>query len=539
MKIFNLVRSEFKKNYSKKKLIIITLFLLLSTICFVEIYKWANESRFYTDRINYGIDGYEFNCDLLLKKDNRTNLEELEIMYYKDAIKYYKYLKEIKAHDFSYQNELVDSYLLRAKQQNKIIDDIKENGKDVFSNNCEYLNKELNKSEYLSESNSIYHTLCDRSDEDLKKTYQDNLKEIEMYEKILYENKYYVYLDEFKIVNDYIPLLKEKKVESENDFRAINYRQYNHVRYSRLEQEIISEDMFTNGKNMSFGKVYDDATYEFDNYKNYLRYQDILKKEAEKNKEILIYSTKNDIKHDISYYYDDLWQLRESQYITSKTCINNIFHLSVIVLIIVSITSGGIVSREHNSGTIKNIITTPVKRWKILLSKFIYLILHTYIIWFMLLIIFVIYTGIRLGFSDIFSPKLLYRGGRVVEVNYILYLIKDMLVAGLPMIAFLSILFMLSTVTLNTQITVGITTILSIISPIIWFVIYTTKLYFIKYIPIFYFDLGFILNKSKEYSIFLKNTSIDINLGIIVSLICIVVCYFITNIIYIKRDIKN
>lgn len=538
MKILNLIRSEFKKNYSKKKLIIITLLLFLSTIAFVEMYKWMNESKFYTDRINYRLEDYKTNYNILIKKENKTNLENLKIMYYKDAVKYYEYLKEIKTYDFSYQNVLVDSYLLRAKGQNRIINDTRENGKDKFLNNCEYLDNELIKTGYLDEPNLIYHELCSRSDEEISDFYEDNLKEIELCEKILYENKYYVYLDEFNFKDEYVKLLKEKKVESETDFRAINYIQNLQMEHS-LQKEIISSDEFLNGKDMPFGKVYDDATYQFDSYDLYLKYQNLLKNEAKKNREILVYSTKHDIKHDISYYYDDIWQLQEKQYITSKTCINNIYHLSVVVLIIVAITSSGIVSKEHNSGTIKNIITTPVRRWKILLSKFIYLILHTYIIWFILFIIFIIYTGIRLGFNDIFTPKLLYRDGKIIEVNYILYLIKEIIIAGIPMISFLSILFALSTITLNTAVTVGITTILSIISPIIWIVTYSTKIYFIKYIPFFYFDLGFIHNKSKEYSILLKNTDINIKLGIIVSLVCIIVCYLITNIIYSKRDIKN
>lgn len=49
MKIYNLVKCEFKKNYSKKKLIIITLILLLSTICYVEAYKSFISVPYYID----------------------------------------------------------------------------------------------------------------------------------------------------------------------------------------------------------------------------------------------------------------------------------------------------------------------------------------------------------------------------------------------------------------------------------------------------------------------------------------------------------
>ena len=542
MKIINLVRSEFKKNYSKKKLIIITFLLLISTIFFVELYKYGNEINYhnYGDSIETMLNDAKYNIGKLQNKEKRTNLEEYELYYYNEAIKQYEHLIEIVVDNKSFQYDVVER-LIRANYQNKIIDDIKIHGKEKFLENCVILRNNYPKNDYLvevSETNSIYLHLCELDDENITKLYEDNIKEIKMAKKVLSENKYYVWLEELNIKYGLNDLLIEEKITDESDYRVINSREYQSME-DLINKELISEDEFLNGYDSPYGKIKHDVYYQFDSHSNYANYANKMKEEAKKNKEILLYSTKNDIKHDITFYYDQVWSLGETYYITSKTCINNIFHLSVVVLIIVAITSSGIVSKEHNTGTIKNIITTPVRRWKILLSKFIYLILHTYIIWFMLLIIFIIYTGIRLGFEDIFTPKLLYRSGKVVEVNYILYLIKDMLVAGLPMIAFLSILFMLSTITLNTQITVGVTTILSIICPIIWIVIHTTKFYFIKYIPIFYFDLGFIFNKSKEYSIFLKNTNLDINLGIIVSLICIVVCYFITNLVYIKRDIKN
>ena len=114
-----------------------------------------------------------------------------------------------------------------------------------------------------------------------------------------------------------------------------------------------------------------------------------------------------------------------------------------------------------------------------------------------------------------------------------------MLIAGIPLIAFLSVLFFLSTITLNTAVTVGVTVILAIASPIIWILVHSTSFYSIKYTPLMYFDPGFIINNSKEYSYFIKNTSMDLTLGIVVSIIFIIILYLITNIVYTKRDIKN
>lgn len=539
MKIYNLVKCEFKKNYSKKKIIIITLILLLSTICFVELYNLFHTNLNYMEMISQELNAAKDNYETLKENKNKSNLDEYELLYYENAIKYYEYLVKIDAYDFGYQKELVNEYL-EDIHQNKIIDEIRKDEKEIFLQNCEYLNGDYDREQYYfyNVSNNIYKELCNKSDNELEERYELNKKEIKIYEDILKENKYYYYLDLYSYKDEYTELLKDKKVSDWSDYRAINYRQYETIGHN-LEKTLIREDEFVNGYDSPYGKSYHEESYIFDNYKNYVKYINHMKKDSKKNRGILLYSTKNDIKHDIAYHYDDIWQLNENQYITSKTCVNNIFHLSVIVLIIVAITSGGIVSREHSAGTIKNIITTPVRRWKILLSKFIYLILHTYIIWFILFFILIVYTGIRLGFEDIFAPKLLYNGDKVIEVNYIFYLIKTMLIAGIPMISFLSILFFLSTVTLNTAVTVGISTLLAIISPIIWIILYTTKYYSIKFTPFLYFDPGFIINNSKEYSFFSKNTNIDLGLGIIVSIVCIIILYTISNIVYTKRDIKN
>ena len=103
-----------------------------------------------------------------------------------------------------------------------------------------------------------------------------------------------------------------------------------------------------------------------------------------------------------------------------------------IIALIIAITSGGVISNAHNSGTIKNIITSPVRRWKILLSKFIYLVIDMYLIWFLGLLILSLCAGMKYGFSDLLTPKILYVGNEVIEVNYYLYLIKNIFLVSIP-----------------------------------------------------------------------------------------------------------
>ena len=114
-----------------------------------------------------------------------------------------------------------------------------------------------------------------------------------------------------------------------------------------------------------------------------------------------------------------------------------------------------------------------------------------------------------------------------------------MFFAGIPVIAFLSILFFLSTVTLNTAVTTSVMTILAIIPSILYYACAHLNLNFLVYTPLLYFDCGYLFDKQEFYIDILKKVDMNLGLGILVSLITIVILYTITNVVYIKRDIKN
>lgn len=109
-----------------------------------------------------------------------------------------------------------------------------------------------------------------------------------------------------------------------------------------------------------------------------------------------------------------------------------------------------------------------------------------------------------------------------------------MFLASIPTICYLSFLLFLSTITLNTSVTIGITSSLSIVSLVVW--LFGMKK--IIFTPIWYFDCGFMINESYLYLESLRYNYYNINTGIIICLITTVLLYIITNIVYIKRDVK-
>lgn len=533
MKIINLIKSEFLKNYTIKKVIASILLLTLASLFIVYktdnmLIEYKSNKQNFNEHLKNFIDVFERNFKGQDITELETIQEKMSYSYSKNYIKYFSLIVNDVNSYKDWQYDFVTNNIIPLAEYNDLIELLNN-----ASNNSEIqgICSEDNIDEKIKE---FLNKACSLTIEERNELYQKNAKLIANHEKLLKENKYYLYLqykidnnlldeDEYKIVK----ILIAKKIENSDNFLVENYIQYQKLK----ENANMKIDTYE-----EYQEKYKDADY-YPSYQEYLAYNNIKNKAIESRK-ILLYSTEHEIKQDI--FYTGLDNVSEDDmYITPKLKVNRVLHLSVIVMLIISVTNSGIISNEHSKGTIKNIITAPVKRWKILLSKFIYLVLDTYIIWLLGLIILSICAGIRFGFTELITPKLIVSGGKVIEVNYYLYLIKNILIASIPVIAFLSILFFLSAVTLNTSLTVGITSIISALALFIWELQFANIFKYIVYTPFWYLDSGYIFMNTENYQISLSAVSYSIKTGIISSIITITVLLLITNIVYLKRDIKN
>lgn len=526
MKIINLIKCEFLKNYTLKNIIIILLVLLIATIVLVEF-----KEMFYTEQ-KYDVLSnnyyYEEICNRYNQNEDLSYKEEFELFSAQKMLEINKILASLEnVTQYSWQyNILVDKHNI--EQDLFVINQIKENINDSYFYNIYSSNLE-----YYDEYEAIIHSLysSDINELNLKKEEKEKLKD--RYDSLIEENKYYRYL-EYHLENcdepldrlKYYQILIDNKAEDEKDYRAVNLYQYINM-YFYSDDMIVSREEFNRDYNLL-------SLYR--NYEGYVRYNKKLISNYNKNLEVIRYSLEHNIKHDIDFSNDSGIAVK---YITTKIAVNQVLDLSIVVIILLVLTSGGIFSKEHSSGTEKILLTSPVKRWKVLFSKFVYLILHSYIIWLVGLVLIIIYSGIKYGFNDLFTSKLIFENGNVVEVNYLFYLLKNIVIANIPIIAFISILLFLSVITLSTSFTVGISMILAIISPLSWYIIYTFNLRFLAYTVIPYFDISLILNNFQYYLYTLKLVNVNSSLGIMISLITIFILYLISNIIYVKRDIKN
>ncbi len=194
----------------------------------------------------------------------------------------------------------------------------------------------------------------------------------------------------------------------------------------------------------------------------------------------------------------------------------------MVLAVMMIIIAGSSVSSEVSKGTIKFWSFTPNKRWKILFSK---LFVNTLILVITTILITLLSTVVgNIFFGSGASGAYLYvSGGTVHEINYIAYAILYNFVMATEIFMFLLLALMLSTVTRNTAVAVGISiaaylggsTIMQILNMFV-------KSDWIKFIPfnnltladrIFTNDISY--SASTMISSLVGNVSVEFSLGVL------------------------
>lgn len=138
--------------------------------------------------------------------------------------------------------------------------------------------------------------------------------------------------------------------------------------------------------------------------------------------------------------------------------------IQMLLPLMIMIVAADIVSSEHSSGTIKLLLTRPIKRWKILLSKYITLVFSVSILIFAFGWLSYLISGIVFGFSGWSAPVLTgfsVEGGVLSTANVHLipqwqYLWMLMGLAWFVSLTVGTLSFMLSTIMKSTAAGMGV-----------------------------------------------------------------------------------
>lgn len=126
-----------------------------------------------------------------------------------------------------------------------------------------------------------------------------------------------------------------------------------------------------------------------------------------------------------------------------------------VVSVIMIVLAGGCVANEFANGTVKFLLVNPVTRRKIIISKYLTMLLLSLL---MILGVYVLAALINLPFfgADFGVPYLTAANGEVTAGSGYLYALKDYLLEGVSLVAMTTMAFMISSMMRNSALAIGI-----------------------------------------------------------------------------------
>ena len=126
-----------------------------------------------------------------------------------------------------------------------------------------------------------------------------------------------------------------------------------------------------------------------------------------------------------------------------------------VVSVIMIVLAGGCVANEFANGTVKFLLVNPVTRRKIIISKYLTMLLLSLL---MILGVYVLAALTNLPFfgADFGVPYLTAANGEVTAGSGYLYALKDYLLEGVSLVAMTTMAFMISSMMRNSALAIGI-----------------------------------------------------------------------------------
>lgn len=122
---------------------------------------------------------------------------------------------------------------------------------------------------------------------------------------------------------------------------------------------------------------------------------------------------------------------------------------------IMIVIAGGIIASEFSQGTIKFLLINPVKRWKILVAKYLTVISIGALLLLLLAVLSAPVIGLLFGFKNMNAPYLYVSGGEVHQMNSFFAVIKTYLLSSVDLIVMITLSFSLSSVARSSAMAVG------------------------------------------------------------------------------------
>ena len=311
--------------------------------------------------------------------------------------------------------------------------------------------------------------------------------------------------------------LSDKDIREYNKMRWIAREELELIDY-RLEQDLAPGDDYLNEAitNIS-NNLYDMASYLYDEDID-VKYYDSVRKTHYENKYIL----------------EEKIDTNDSD--TLRSVIMNFFtEYSFLIIVFIIMIAGAIVSDEFSKGTIKSLLIVPHDRSKILLSKYIAVMISLVLFITFLFVAQLLVGGIILGFSSLNIPAVVYNlTDKNIEVLNIFSYFLFNLVANLPQIILLATLaFAVSVILNSTAAAITITFCGMIAADMINGIAYSYNIKLLNYFVTTNWDFTtYLFGGTSIYGVTLGHS-------MLICLTYLVIMLVITFMVFKNKDIKN
>ncbi|MEG2484588.1 MAG: ABC transporter permease subunit [Clostridia bacterium] len=231
---------------------------------------------------------------------------------------------------------------------------------------------------------------------------------------------------------------------------------------------------------------------------------------------------------------------------TAKKAVNGSYtYITSIMAIVGVVLAGVIVANEFATGTIRLLLISPVKRWKILFSKIFTVTCVFALVGVMCFAATILTAGILYGFDSYAVSELIFKDGKIVEQNIIIMELVKMCIACLPGYVFLTFSFMISTVIKSGTLAVGLGLAGMFAGNVVSQLAFILNYAWIKFTPAPYFTLEPLLEKAEtqNYAKIIQEDfasgAISLRNGLLMIAAYITVMLVISFISFTKSDIKN
>ena len=482
----SLIKNELTKIF-KKKSIYITLFVVLAFVILTNcIYKF-----FFTTGNSYG---YSESYISYIKED----LARLDPSKPSDTTMYIELKSQLETY------ELMQKYDEGAWQRQIIASQV---AGDINEKNTYLYSSEKDEAKAQEIENNIKDILQKLDRDDWKYFANQNLEQATQTLNSLEEQK--ANTQDKQLLEELEVSIKNAKIDKE----VAEYRINQDIKYGTdyLNEALASYQ--SNAQNLVQMGDFDNLEYE-----GKLQYNEILEE-----KEVSKYIIEN--KQDINKTND------------TRGILKNFFsEYGLFIIVIIVMIAGTIVSEEFNKGTVKLLLIKPYSRAKILLSKYITILIMTVFAIAIILLMELIVGSIVFGFDSLSVPVLEYNfNTSQLEILNIFTYVGIEILTQLPMIILLATLaFALSTIFTNSALAITIS-LLGFMSPsIINALVIQYKVGFMKYFVTMNWDLsGYLFGSLPSME------GMTMGFSIVMCLIYLFVMLIPTFIIFKKKNIKN